>query len=330
MGMFSNENTTTFGGTIGNVNKAQNGCLKFGICQEYPTMVDGVPTKAANWLNVLLSEKQSKAFAAKIKRGDEITVEGELRITQYNGHPSITLFVKKIVKIRPGEHRALVGLYYAYMNNSEMLDMITNQDLMKGVLENTLRAFQQRGGVPQKGQNVQSAQPQSNQSMPTAQAQPAASQPASQPVQSQSAQHQSQPQTVSQPVVNEQPVSQPASQQVQSQQVHSQPVQTQSEVQTTSQPVVNDQPVSQPASQPVETKPVHSQPVQQPEAQMTTQAASIPQEIIEAAMTQSNEDGSFQEPDWLNNDMNPQDVLQDIAGAVANAAVGEHNFYTHN
>ncbi len=270
MGMFSNENTTTFGGTIGNVNKTQNGCLKFGICQEYPTMVDRVPTKAANWLNVLLSEKQSTAFAAKIKRGDEITVEGELRITQYNGHPSITLFVKKIVKIRPGEHRALVGLYYAYMNNPEMLDMITNQDLMKGLLDNTLRAFQQRGGVPQKGQNAQSAQPQVNQ------AKPLTSQPASQPVQSQ-------------PVVNEQPASQPASQPVQS------------------QPVVNEQPVRH--------------------AQMTT---SIPQEIIDAATTQGNEEGYLQEPVWLNNKEHPQDILQEIAGAVASATVGEHNFYTRN
>ena len=329
MGMFSNENKTTFGGIIGNVNKTTNGCLKFGICQEYATMIDNVPTKAANWLNVLFSEKQTKAFAGKIKKGDEITVEGELRITQYQGHPSITLFVKNIVKIRPGEHRALVGLYYSYLNNPEMLNLITNQDLMKGILENTLKAFQQRGGVPQKGQSALSSQPQANNLAPQAPAQSAASQPASQPVQSQPIQHQSQPQTVSQPVVNEHPASQPASQPVQLQNIQAQSVESQPVAQTTTQPVVNDQPASQPASQPVQSLTVQSQPVQTPTAQTTTQAASIPQEIIDAAMMQNNEDGSFQEPDWLHNDTNPQELLQDIAGAVANAAVGDKNFYTH-
>ena len=287
MGMFCNENDLTFGGTIGKVTKTANGCLKFGICNDYVTTHEGNLVNSPNWLNVLLTENQSKSFSGKINKGDEITVRGNLRITTYDNAPSVTLFVKKIEKIQPSEQRVLGSLYYSFKDKPERV-LLKERDLLKSLIEQTYANLVASSG--------------GGSTATTNQLQAVAQAPVQQPV-------------VDQPQVAAQtPAQQPVVDQVQ---------------------VVTQAPAPQQvATQPqaVAQAPAPQQVVTQPQAnsQFTntqTQSVSISPEVLSAAIKNSSNPEVKEEPDWVSDGVNPEDVLRKVANTVATNATGQQNHF---
>ena len=106
--MFYNQNTITFGGNVGRIEVTNNGCLKFGICQSVKSKSsDNALRYHDNWLNVILTKKQTEYWSGRIHPGDEILVSGELRIGKYDGQKTIVMFVNRVESHAPKYHRQL-------------------------------------------------------------------------------------------------------------------------------------------------------------------------------------------------------------------------------
>lgn len=153
--MFFNENQIRFGGNIGTINKLENGCLRFGVCQTTSTLVNEEWVDSTNWLNVLFTKKQTEIFANQIKTGDEILLEGELRIGKYNGHPTVTMFVKKIIGHVPSETRTLANIYRK--SNDQAKAVLVDQNVMSQLVQG-VPALAVQQPVPQAQQPVPQAQ----------------------------------------------------------------------------------------------------------------------------------------------------------------------------
>jgi single-stranded DNA-binding protein len=110
--MFFNQNSTTFGGNVGNIAKTTSGLIRFGVCQTTSTKVDGKWIDSENWINVVLTEKQTETYASRLQSGDEILITGDLRVGEYEGKKTVTVFCKRIEGHVPGVVRKLASLVY--------------------------------------------------------------------------------------------------------------------------------------------------------------------------------------------------------------------------
>ncbi|MCQ1060624.1 hypothetical protein LRP52_37170 [Photobacterium sp. ZSDE20] len=273
--MFFNQNSTNFGGNVGRVETTSNGCLKFGICQSVKSKtLDTGNQYHDNWLNVILTKKQTEHWQGRINSGDEILVNGELRIGKHDGQKTIVLFVNRIEGHAPKMHRTVGNL----------LNKLTEQSVNH--LVDQLPAVFEQLGLQINQKEVNRLAQVSNAQAATPEA--ATSQFSPQQLAAAMAllQQQTQPAAQTQPMQPVQQAAQPAqTQPMQPVQQAAQPAQT--------QPM---QPVQQ-AAQPAQMQPMQPvQPAAQPVQTQPAQPAATPQPITIDQLTTA----SKPEPDWVN------------------------------
>lgn len=142
--MFFNENSVRFGGNIGTITKTETGCLRFGVCQSISTKVGDKWVDSTNWITVLFTQKQTELFVGQLKKGDEILLEGEIRMGKYNDNTTVTLFVKRVLGHVPSETRTLATIFRKSSNEAKakLLDQDTLSGLIEGVPATTNKAQQ--------------------------------------------------------------------------------------------------------------------------------------------------------------------------------------------
>jgi single-stranded DNA-binding protein len=136
--MFFNQNTLTFGGNVGNIAKTTSGLLRFGVCQTSSTKVDGQWIDSENWVNVVLTEKQTEAYASRLNSGDEILITGDLRVGEYEGKRTVTVFCKRIDGHVPGLVRKLASLIYKIDDGSKQKLKTMDASMVTSALVNAL------------------------------------------------------------------------------------------------------------------------------------------------------------------------------------------------
>ena len=346
--MFFNENTIRWGGNIGRISSTTTGNLRFGICQTgVIANAQSEYEETQNWLNCQLSEAQTQKIGKILATGDEIYVEGTLRVSTYNNAPSVTLFVRRIIEHIPSGCRALSILYYKMKKDGNLkgLSLLKNGDLLYQKFTEMV------ANIPDELLQQQQPQQSSNPNVAISkqiedlQKQLLLAQQQAQPVQQvqQQAQPVQQVQQQAQPVQQVQQQAQPV-QQVQQQ---AQPVQ---QVQQQAQPVQQVQQQAQPVqqvqqqAQPVQQVQQQAQPVQQVQQQATqsNQHAGIPimqsvdlnqlpphliEQILAAAGGGSSQ---VDNATWVS-ETNEIDQLPKVAAQIAAEALGNtDNFYSQS
>ncbi len=284
-------------GRIGSVDFTPKQLLRLSVAH---TRVRSEGPNETTWMPCIFSKNQTEKFGNKFRVGDVVELKGDLSVGEYNGKPTVTLFVRQIVEHKPKGAVNMENLYFQALKvgNHQLANLMTDTDQFRQLFWNFVQQILPGSPIP----DLQQATQHNADTVVQQQAQQVVQQQAQQVVQQQA-----------QPVVHQQ--AQPV--------VHQQ---AQPVVQQQVQPVVHQQ-------QPAQV--VQQQPQQIAQQQQLGQVnyANLPKELQEQISAYVNEGGAAvaEEPDFLNNPT--IDVPQAIQANAHNIA-SEHlqntdNFFNH-